>query len=332
MADLKRFLVRRLITFIPTLIGATILVFIIAVAVPGNPAQLWAGGEKANPEVVKRIIEEYHLNDPWYVQYYYFMKLLLSGKAVSPVTGTHIWEEMKNRLLTVTLPLALLSFTEIVLIGIPLGIISAIKKDTWIDTILRAFALIGISLPIFWIAYILIFFLQPRGLISLTGMPLPNYRITGVPPIDALLKGDFHYLYLFLKRMWLPSLLLAYAGIGVITRLTRNAFLDAMSGEYVVFMHARGFPKRRIYMHVLRNALTPIVTVLGLMFGGLLGGAPITETIFGLPGLGFYIYQEIVNFDYLGIIAAVMLIAFVYMTMNLIVDILYAVIDPRVRY
>jgi len=332
VAELKKFLIRRLLTFIPTLIGATFIVFIIAVKIPGNPAQLWAGGIKASKQTIELLVKEYHLNDPWYVQYYYFMKNILSGKAVSPVTNVNIWNSITTRLLQVTLPLALFAFIFVVGLGIPLGILSAIKRDTWIDVAIRAFALIGISTPIFWLAYLLIFWLQPHGLITLAGMPLPKYKITGIPPIDALLKCDCHYLWLFVKRMWLPAFLLGFAGIGVITRLTRNSFLDAMSGEYVVFMEARGFPKRRIYMHVLRNAFTPIVTVLGLMFGGLLAGAPITETIFGLPGLGLYILQAIYNFDYLTMVAGVFFIAIVYMTTNLIVDILYGVIDPRVRY
>jgi len=332
LADIKKFLIRRLLTFVPTLIGATLIVFVIAVKIPGNPALLWAGGQKASPDVVARLVAEYHLNDTWYRQYYFFMKNILSGKAISPVTSTNIWSQISTRFLQVTLPLALFSFIFILVIGIPLGILSAIKRDTWIDNIIRAFALIGISTPIFWLAYLLIFWLQPRGWVTLSGFPLPGYKITGIPPIDALLKLDFHYLWLFVKRMWLPAFLLAYAGIGVITRLTRNSFLDAMSGEYVVFMEARGFPRRRIYMHVLRNALTPIVTVLGLMFGGLLAGAPITETIFNLPGLGRYILQSIYNFDYLTMITGVFLVAIIYMTSNLIVDILYAVIDPRVRY
>ena len=332
MAELKKFLIRRLLTFVPTLIGATFIVFVIAVMIPGNPAQLWAGGIKASKQTVELLIKEYHLNSPWYVQYYYFMKNILSGKAISPVTNTNIWHSITTRLLQVTLPLTLFSFILIVAIGIPLGIVSAIKRNTWIDNVARAFALIGISTPIFWIAYILIFWLQPHGLVSLAGMPLPKYKITGVPPIDALLKCDCHYLLVFVKRMWLPAFLLALAGIGVITRVTRNSFLDAMSSEYVVFMEARGFPKRRIYMHVLKNSLTPVITVLGLMFGGLLAGAPITETIFGLPGLGRYMLQAIYNFDYLTMITSVFFVAMIYITVNLLVDILYGIIDPRVRY
>ena len=334
MAELRRFLLRRLATFIPTIVGVTFLVFFVAVVVPGNPARLWAGGEKASPQVVERLVKEYHLDAPWYEQYYYFLKMILTGQAVSPVTHSNVWNEIVSRFKTVTLPLTLLSFTLIVAIGVPLGILAAIYRDTILDMVIRAFALIGISTPIFWLAYLAIFFFSKYGLVTLAGIPEPppGERLTGVPLIDALLHLDFGYLAALLKRLWLPALLLAYTGIGVITRLVRNSFLDAYTRDYVEFMHARGFPRLRIYRHVLRNALAPIVTVLGLQFGGLLAGAVITETIFGLPGLGSYMVQAINNFDYLGLMAGVLFIAFIYTTVNLIVDILYAVIDPRVRY
>jgi len=332
VADVKRFIVRRLITFIPTIIGVTLLVYIIAAIIPANPARFWAGGQKASPEVVERLIKEYHLDEPWYVQYYYFMKNLLFGNAVSPVTHNNVWEEIMDRFLTVTLPLTLLAFIMIIAIGIPLGIIAAIKRDTIVDMVIRGFALIGLSTPIFWLAYLMIFLLYPHGLITLAGIPTPPYKITGVPLIDSLLKLDFGYLAMLLKRLWLPALMLAYGGIGFITRLVRNSFLDAYTRDYVEFMEARGFPRMRIYRHVLRNALAPIVTMLGLQFGGLLAGTPITETVFGLPGLGLYMIQAIDNFDYMSLTAGVLLVAFIYMSVNLIVDILYAIIDPRVRY
>jgi len=334
LADLRRFLLRRLATFIPTIVGVTLLVFFVAVIVPGNPAQLWAGGQKADPQVVERLVKEYHLDEPWYVQYYYFMKMLLTGKAISPVTHSNVWDEIVSRFKTVTLPLTLLAFTIIVAVGVPLGILAAIYRDTWVDMVIRAFALIGISTPIFWLAYLAIFAFSRYGLVTLVGVPElpPGERITGVPLIDALLRLDLGYLALLLKRLWLPAVMLAYAGIGVIARLVRNSFLDAYTRDYVDYMHARGFPRLRLYRHVLRNALAPIVTVLGLQFGGLLAGAVITETIFGLPGLGRYMVQAINNFDYLGLMAGVMFTAFIYVTVNLVVDILYAVIDPRVRY
>ncbi len=300
--------------------------------IPANPAQLWAGGEKARPEVVERIKQEYHLNDNILVQYYFIMTKLFKNEMVSPVTHHYIWYDLE-RYFPVTFQLTLIGFTFIVLIGIPLGILAALRRDSWIDTIVRILALTGVSTPIFWIAYLLIFlFFTKLGWITLAGTPTPPYSITGIPLIDATIKLDFHTLSQILARYTLPGFVLGFAGIGVVARIVRNSFLDSMSSDFVEYAEARGFSRMRLYRHVLKNALIPVVTVLGLMFGGLLGGAPITETVFGLPGLGRYMLQAIHNFDYLALVGSVFFVALVYMTVNLIVDILYAFIDPRVRY
>ncbi len=332
MAELRRFVIRRLITFIPTLVGVTFIVFVIAAVVPANPAALWAGGEKANPQVVKKLIEEYHLNDNILVQYYYIMRGFFENTMVSPITHDYVWEDLKTAF-PVTLQLAIVAFIFILVLGIPLGIVSALKRDTWVDTAVRIFALIGVSTPIFWIAYLFIYaFYTKLHWIVLSGTPTPPYSITGIPLIDSLLKLDFHTFAEVMKRYSLPGFILGFAGIGVVARIVRNSFLDAYSADFTEYALARGLSKWRLYRHVLRNSMVPVVTVLGLMFGGLLAGAPITETIFGLPGLGFYMYQAIQEYDYLGLVGAVFFVALIYMTANLIVDILYAWIDPRVRY
>ena len=332
MADLGRFLVRRLLTFIPTVIGVTFIVFIIAAVIPANPARLWAGGQKADPQVIARLEEEYHLNDPIWVRYYFIMKKLLTNTMVSPVTHHYIWDDIKT-VFPVTLQLTILAFIFIVVIGVPLGILAALYRDTWVDMAIRIFSLIGVSTPIFWLAYLLIYvFYTKLRWIVLAGTPVPPYSITGVPLIDALLKLDFDMLGQILKRYWLPSFVLGFTGIGVVTRIVRNSFLDAYSSDFVDYAIARGLRKWRIYMHVLKNAMVPVVTVLGLMFGGLLAGAPITETIFGLPGLGRYMLNAINQYDYLGLIGGVFFVAIIYVTVNLLVDIAYALIDPRVRY
>jgi peptide/nickel transport system permease protein len=332
VAELRRFLVRRLLTFIPTLIGVTFIVFIIAAVLPANPARVWAGGEKASPEVVQRLIEEYHLNDPIPVQYYFIMKKLFTNTMVSPVTHRYIWQDLMT-FFPVTLQLTLVAFFFIIVIGIPLGILAALKRDSLLDTIVRIFALIGVSTPIFWLAYLLIYvFYVKLHWIVLAGTPTPPYKITGVPLIDSLLKLDFQTFTQIIKRYWLPGFVLGFAGIGVVARIVRNSFLDAYSADFTEFAMARGLTKLRIYRHVLRNAMIPVVTVLGLMFGGLLAGAPITETIFGLPGLGKYMLNAIRLFDYLALTGSVFFVGLIYLVANLIVDILYAIIDPRVRY
>ncbi len=332
MAELRRFVIRRLLTFIPTIIGVTFIVFVIAAVLPANPALLWAGGQKADPKVVKQLEEEYHLNDNILVRYYFIMEKLLTNTMVSPVTHHYVWDDLKE-FFPVTLQLTLIAFTFIILLGIPLGIVAALKKDSAIDTAVRIFALIGVSTPIFWLAYLLIYvFYTKYRLIVLAGTPKLPYSITGIPLIDATLKLDIHGLAEVLSRYWLPGFVLGFAGIGVVARIVRNSFLDAYSADFTEYALARGLSKWRIYRHVLRNAMVPVVTVLGLMFGGLLAGAPITETIFGLPGLGRYMLNSIYNYDYLALTGAVFFVALIYVTVNLIVDILYAVIDPRVRY
>jgi len=332
VAELRRFIVRRLLTFIPTLIGVTFLVYIIAAKIPENPARLWAGGEKADPQVVALLVKEYRLDRPFYEQYYFFMKNLLTNKMVSPVTHNKVWEDIMIRL-PVTIQLTIISFIFIVIFGIPLGLLSALKRDTWIDTTIRILALTGVSVPIFWLAYLLIFlFFTKLHMITLAGTPTAPYKITGIPLIDSILKLDFKIFKEVIARYWLPSFVLAFPSIGVLARLVRNSFLDAYSSDFVEYVDARGLPKWQKYRHVLKNALIPIVTVLGLTFGGLLAGAPITETVFGLPGIGRYLLQAINNYDYLSLMGGVLFIAIIYVTVNLIVDILYAIIDPRVRY
>ncbi len=332
MAELGRFLLRRLLTFIPTLIGVTFIVFVIAAVIPSNPARVWAGGEKASPQVVERLIREYHLNESIPKQYYFVMKKLLTNTMVSPVSHHYVWDDIKTYF-PVTLQLTIIAFVFIIGLGIPLGIIAALKKDTIIDMIIRIIALLGVSTPIFWLAYLLIYvFYTKLHWIVLAGTPTPDYSITGIPLIDSILKLDWNMFAQIIRRYWLPGFVLGFTGIGVVARIVRNSFLDAYSADFTEFMMARGFSRFRIYMHVLKNAMVPVVTVLGLMFGGLLAGAPITETVFSLPGLGWYMLRAINQSDYLGLTGAVLFVALIYVTVNLIVDILYALIDPRVRY
>lgn len=346
MAELKKFLIRRLLTFIPTLIGVTLIVFIIANVIPADPARAWAGGEKARPEVIERIKKEYKLDEPWWVQYTFLMEKILSNDIVSPRTHNRIWDDLifgtaggvagagtKYGRFFITLQLALMAFMYIVFIGIPLGILSALKKDSILDMSVRILALVGVSTPVFWLGYLLIYLLYVRiRVIDIAGFPEPSQRITGIMVLDALVLGEYNIAYQIITRLALPAFVLGFIGIGVIARITRNSFLEAWNADYIEFGKARGLRRSRLMRHALKNALVPIVTVLGLQFGGLLGGAPITETVFGIPGLGRYMIEAIRNFDYPALIGGVLLFALIYMLANLIVDIAYAFIDPRVRY
>ncbi|WP_324736546.1 ABC transporter permease [Thermococcus sp. SY098] len=333
MADLKKFLIRRILTFIPTIVGVTIIVFLIAYVIPADPAKAWAGGEKASPEAVERIKERYHLNEPWYDQYWFLIKGLATNTLIDPRTSNPVFDDIKDRF-PVTFQLAIIAFTFTILIGIPLGLISALKRNTWIDTLVRIFALIGVSTPVFWLGYLLLFvFFVKFRITNLAGVPpAPPVQITHIPIIDSLLTGNFTLFKQHLARFWLPGFVLGFMGTGVLARFVRNSFLEALSGDYIQFLKAKGVPKLRMYRHALKNALVPIVTVLGLQFGGLLAGTPITETVFALPGMGRYAILSIQNLDFPAVVAITFIYAIIYVTANLVVDILYAVIDPRVRY
>ena len=346
MADLKKFLVRRMITFIPTLIGMTLLVFVIANVIPSNPARAWAGGQKASPEVVERIIKEYKLDQPWHVQYVFLISKLIKNEIISPRTHNKIWDDLlfgtaggmagagtEYGRFFVTLQLAIMAFMYVIFVGVPLGILSALKKDSILDTVVRMFALVGVSSPVFWLGYLLIFmFFVKYRVIDIAGLAEPSQRITGLLVLDALILGEYNVAGQIVSRLALPAFVLGFIGIGTIARLTRNSFLEAWTSDFIEFGRARGLRKAKLMVHALRNALVPIVTVLGLQFGFLLAGAPITETVFGIPGLGRYMVQAIRNFDYPALIGSVFLVALIYMIANLIVDIAYALIDPRVRY
>lgn len=333
MSEFKKFIARRLLTFIPTIIGVTLIVFIIAYAIPADPARAWAGGEKASQKAVELIRKQYHMDDPWYVQYAFLVKGLITNEIIDPRTSNPVMTDIAKRF-PVTFQLALFAYVFVLLIGIPLGLISAVKKDSIVDSFVRVFALFGVSTPAFWLGYILIyvFFVEFR-LITLAGVPpSPESAITRIPVIDSLLTGNFELFKQHVSRFWLPGFVLGFMGAGVVARFVRNSFLEAMSGDYIEFLKAKGVPKLRIYRHAMKNALVPVITVLGLQFGGLLSGAPITETVFGLPGIGMYAVFAISALDYPAIVAITFVFALIYVIANLLVDIAYALIDPRVRY
>jgi len=332
MSSFRKFLLRRLLTFIPTIFGVVFITYLIAYAIPADPVRAWAGGEKAKPEVIERVKQYYYFDRPWYEQFYYFLVRLFEGTLISPRTGNNVFADVAARF-SVTFQLTLFSIFFSVVIGLPLGLVAAYKRDTKIDTAVRIFALIGVSMPAFLLAYlfILLFFVQFRA-ITLAGVPTSKVTITGVPLIDALITGDFENLAQIVARYWLPGFVLGFAGAGIIARFVRNSTVEALGADFVEYLHAKGLPVGWVRRHVFKNSLVPIVTIIGLEFGASLSGAPITETIFGLPGLGYYAVQSIYYLDFPAIIATTFVFAIIYVVTNFVVDVLYAFIDPRVRY
>ena len=332
MSSFRKFLLRRFLTFLPTIFGVVFITYLIAYAIPADPARAWAGGEKAKPEVIERLKQYYHFDKPWYEQFYYFLVRLFEGSLISPRTGNTVFADIADRF-SVTLQLALFSIFFSVAIGLPLGLLAAYKRDTKIDAAVRILALIGVSMPAFLLGYllILVFFVQFKA-ITLAGVPTAKASITGIPLIDALITLDFDSLSQIVGRYWLPGFVLGFSGAGIIARFVRNSTVEALGADFVEYLHAKGLPPDWVRGHVFKNSLVPIVTIIGLEFGASLSGAPITETIFGLPGLGAYAVQSIYYLDFPAIIGTTFVFAIIYVVTNFVVDIFYAFIDPRVRY
>lgn len=350
---LATFLLRRAVTFIPTILGVLLITYLIAYAIPADPVRAWVGEKLMNPERLQEIREKYRFNRPWYEQFVFLVTELLSGQLEDPVRQRNVFSELFYRF-PVTVEVALIGFIFLVLIGIPLGILAAVKKDSYIDFFVRIFALTGSSLPAFVLYYFLIlgFFVYTHTT-YLAGIPYPTQTcrewisslpstypyignlvsaIGSVPMFGAAMCGEWFVVADTFKRLYLPGLALGLLNGGFIARIVRNSLLDALGSEYVLFAKARGLKRLRIWKHIFKNGMIPVVTVLGINFGGLLSGAVIAETVFNIPGMGRYMYDSITRLNFPAIIAATFLFAIIYVITNLIVDILYAVIDPRIRY
>jgi ABC-type dipeptide/oligopeptide/nickel transport system permease component len=310
------YIVRRLLLAIPVLLGASFLVFASVRFVPGDPA-IAIAGELATPELVARVREEMGLDKPLLVQYGIYLERTLQGDFGRSVRSSlPVAEEISNRL-PKTIQLAMLSMLVASAIGIPLGVLSAMRANTWVDGGCMIVALLGVSMPIFWLGLMLMILFSvalPRWL----GLPGPILPPTG--------SGTW-------QHMVMPVIALAAASMAIQARMTRACMLEVLRADYIRTARAKGLSERVvIYRHALRNALIPIVTIVGLQFGTLLGGAVLTETVFGWPGLGRLLVDSIGYRDYPVIQGTVLVITLGFVLVNLAVDLLYAYLDPRIHY
>ena len=321
---------------IPVLLGVSIVVFFMVRAIPGDPAQLLLG-QQATKAQVERVRENMGLDKPVYVQYGLFLVDAVQGDlGDSIVTGRPVTTELAERF-PATLELTAFAMLVAVLVGVPVGVISAVKQYSILDKATSVLALTGISMPIFWLAMILIviFF------VNLGWLPFPGRlstdvsipAITGLVLVDSLLSLNFAAFWVGLLHLIMPAIALGTIPMAVVTRMTRSSMLEVMNEDYVRTARAKGVvPWLVISKHALRNAMLPTVTVIGLQVGLLMGGAVITETIFSWPGIGYIAYQSVNQRDYAMIQGVVLYGAALFVFVNLLVDILYAVLDPRVRY
>lgn len=332
-----RYATKRLAMLPIVLLGVVTIIFFLIRLIPGDPARL-AAGARARPEQVEEVRREYGLDKPLPVQYFRYLGRVLTGDlGVSMRTHRPVQEDIETYFpATIELALAGVFFT--VILGVPIGVISAVKAGGWGDHVSRIMALIGSSFPIFWLGLglQLIFYrnlqwLPATGRLS-PGVAIPRH-ITGLYTLDSLLTGQVPTFVDALSHLVLPALALSLGSIAIVSRITRSNMLEVLDQDFIRTARAKGLHEKTVnYVHALRNALMPILTVIGLQAGSLLAGTFLIEIIFDWPGMGLYTVQAITTLDYYAIMGVSLLIAFIYVITNLIVDQVYALVDPRIRY
>ncbi len=331
-----KYIVKRILMLIPVLIGVSIIVFLIMRVFSPDPAPIVLG-QHATVETVERWREANGLNSPIYIQYFNFIKGAVTGDlGTSYYTKTPVVKEIFSRFpATIELAIAAIIFASI--LGILIGTISAVKKNSIFDHSGMILALIGVSMPIFWLGILLIilfsgiFHILPSG--SRIDPLLQPYGGTGFYLIDTLASGDMEAFLDALKHLVLPALALGMYSMAIITRMTRSSMLETMNQDYIRTAKAKGIRESKvIFNHGLRNAMIPVTTVIGLQLGSLLGGAVLTETVFSWPGIGHYTVECILKSDFPVVQGIVLLIACIFVLINLVVDVIYAFLDPRIKY
>ncbi|MFJ5621582.1 ABC transporter permease [Peribacillus loiseleuriae] len=328
--------IRRLLMLIPVLFGMTFVVFFIIRAIPGDPAQVILG-QQATKEAMAQLTEKLGLNDPWYVQFFHYVKGLLSGNLGESLRSSAPIKDEIWPYLAATLELSLVAMFIAIFIGVNAGIISAWFQNSWFDYTAMILALIGISIPVFWLGLMEQWaFSLELGWLPSTGRENvrdPVEVVTNLYLIDTLIAGRFDQFGEVIRHLILPSLALATIPMAIIARITRSSMLEVMRSDYIRTARAKGMRMFFVvYKHSLKNAVIPVLTVIGLQVGLLLGGAILTETIFGWPGIGRYIYEAIGFRDYPVIQSGILIIATIFILINLVVDLLYVAIDPRIKY
>jgi len=310
------YLLQRLATLVPTLFFVSVLIFGLQQLLPGDPAIALAGEER-DPETIRYLREKFHLDEPLPVRYWHWASGVLQGDLGESVRIQKPVTELILEKLPVTIQLAAMAMLIALVIGITAGIVSAVKKDTWLDYAANVFALWGLSTPNFWLGILLILLFA----VQLGWLPASGY----VSPFEDL-KAN-------LSAMIMPAFVLGNAIAAVLMRHTRSAMLQVLSSDYVRTARAKGLDERVVVLkHALRNALIPVITLGALEFGTLLSGAVLTEQVFTIPGFGKLIVDAVFNRDYLVVQGVVLFTATVYITLNLLADLAYFVVNPRMRH
>ncbi len=326
----------RLLMLVLVIFGVSCITFLMSNVIPGDPARMVVG-VKASAETYQRVREQMGLNDPLYMQYLHYMKGLVTGDlGTSLRTQQPVLEDLISYF-PATLELVLCSFVVAIIVGVAIGVLTAVKANTVWDHLGRIFSISGVSLPVFWsgLMVIILFYgvlgwLPASERIDLFVDPPPT--ITGLYTVDSLLTGNTEALHNSLLHLILPVSILALVHVSAITRQIRASMLDVLQQDYIKTARANGLTSGiLIVRYALRNALMPTITVVGLSIGSLLGGAVVTETIFNWPGIGKYVVDSIGYLDFPAIMGFTIMIAIGYVLINLVVDLLYLVLDPQIR-
>jgi peptide/nickel transport system permease protein len=331
------FAFRRLAMLAPTLLGVSVISFLLVYMLPGNPALVKAGA-MATPEYIAEMERKMGLDQPLYIQYERYIAGLFHGDlGESSATGRPVLDDFVQRL-PATLELTLASLILAILIGVPLGVVSAIHRDSAIDHFGRVFGVVGVAMPSFWSGLILIYVffyvlnVAPAPLGRLATGILPPTRLTGLYVIDSLATGNWRAFESSVAQLALPSITLAISVMAPLARMVRAAMLEILETDYIKAAWAAGLPRRRIfYGDALRNAIIPVVTALGLIFGFLMAGNAVVESVFGWPGIGNYAVKALMLKDSSPIQSFVLFVAVMYLLVNFAVDLVYGLADPRIR-
>ncbi len=331
-----KYTVKRLLLAIPVILGIVTIVFILMRIFSPNPAYLLLG-QRASAERAAALTEHLGLNEPIWKQYVIYLKQMLTGDlGTSLFSQEPVLKEIMGRM-PATIELALFSVFIGAVVGITLGVICAVHQNSWLDRICQVSGLVGVSMPRFWLGFMLMLAFA----VNLKWLPasgrfnflLRPKEITGFYILDCIITGDGPALVSTLKYMLLPGFCVAIGSIGSIMRYTRSTMLETIRQDYIRTARAKGLKERVVIVrHALKNALIPVVTVIGMELGGLFSGSVLTETVFAWPGVGKYIVDGINNSDYAVVQGGCMLVAVISVLMNLLVDLLYGTLDPRIRY
>ncbi len=331
------FLLRRLGLLVPTFLGVTAIAFALIHLIPGDPLELLAGERGIDPERHARMLHELGFDQPLWRQYLDYIGAVVQGNlGTSLITRQPVLDEFMT-LFPATLELSLAAMLFAVLLGLPAGILAAVKRGTVLDHTVMGISLTGYSMPIFWWALLLILLFSVQlGWTPVSGRIAVEFYIepvTGLLLIDTLLAGDYEAFRSAVRHLILPAIVLGTIPLAVIARMTRSALLEVIREDYIRVARAKGLsPLRVIGVHALRNALIPVVTVIGLQVGTLLAGAILTKNLFAWPCIGKWLIDSINRRDYPAVQGGILLVASVVMLVNLLVDLLYGLINPRIRH